>query len=79
MKVIHIRRLLESDTLYLPEVKPLIGRTVQILISEEAGASVVTEKDWESFFAAAGPDLVDPELYRQYRAFDQGHNSPPQL
>ncbi len=35
MNSVRIRRKLESDTLHLPEIKPLIGKTVEILIREE--------------------------------------------
>lgn len=31
---IRIRRTLDSDTLHLPELRPLIGRTVEIVVEE---------------------------------------------
>ena len=34
MKVIHIRRKLESDTPHLPELEPLIGKNVEIIVVE---------------------------------------------
>jgi hypothetical protein len=33
--MVRIRRKLDSDTLHLPELKPLIGRTVEITIEEQ--------------------------------------------
>jgi hypothetical protein len=33
--MIHIHRKLDSDTLHLPELKPLIGKTVEITVDEE--------------------------------------------
>ena len=36
MAAIRIRRTLDSDTLHLPELRPLIGRTVEILVEEAA-------------------------------------------
>ena len=33
--MIHIKRKLDSDTLHLPELKPLIGRTVEITVEEQ--------------------------------------------
>ena len=35
MNAIRIRTTLDSDTPYLPELKPLIGRTVEIIVIEE--------------------------------------------
>jgi hypothetical protein len=39
MNGVRIRRKLESDTLHLPEIKPLIGKTVEILIREETATA----------------------------------------
>lgn len=33
--MVKLRRKLDSETLYLPELKPLIGRTVEITIEEQ--------------------------------------------
>jgi len=35
MNAVRIRRKLESETLHLPELKPLIGKNVEILIQEK--------------------------------------------
>ena len=35
MTTVRLRRKLESETLHLPELKPLIGKTVQIIVVEE--------------------------------------------
>src|SRR5207244_3698868 len=35
MNVLRIRRKLESETLYLPELKPLIGKNVEIIVEEK--------------------------------------------
>jgi hypothetical protein len=34
MSAIRIRKTLDSDTLHVPELKPFIGRTVEIVIDE---------------------------------------------
>ena len=34
MNAIHLRKQLDSETLYLPELKPLIGKTVEIIVRE---------------------------------------------
>jgi hypothetical protein len=70
MSVIHIHRRIDSETLHLPELRPLIGKTVQIVVTEQPAPPSVTEKDWEAFFAEAGTDLVDPDVYKRYREFD---------
>jgi hypothetical protein len=79
MSVIRIHRRLDSETLHLPELRPLLGKTVEIVVTEEPTPATATEKDWEAFFAEAGMDLVDPEVYKQYREFDRQHNKAPDL
>ncbi|HEY4234157.1 MAG TPA: hypothetical protein VGM76_12070 [Lacipirellulaceae bacterium] len=34
MDAIRIETLLEGDTLYLPELKPLVGKSVEIVVTE---------------------------------------------
>src|SRR5262245_40862212 len=34
--MVHIERKLDSETLHLPELAPLIGRTVEIIVQEKA-------------------------------------------
>jgi hypothetical protein len=34
MSAIRIRRTLDSDTLHLPELRPISGRTVEIVVEE---------------------------------------------
>jgi hypothetical protein len=36
MNAIRIETLLEGDTLYLPQLKPLVGKSVEILVTELA-------------------------------------------
>lgn len=79
MTAIRIHRRIESETLHLPELTPFIGQEVEILVKTETLKPRATEKDWEDFFATADPDLIDSELYQQYRAFDQQQNLPPSL
>jgi hypothetical protein len=67
MTIIHIRTQLESDTLHLPELKPLIGKTVEITVREEMAGSQ-GPSPYDAFFALAGEDAVDPNAYRQLRA-----------
>lgn len=78
MSAIHIRRKLDSDTLHLPELQPLIGKTVEIIVREEAEPGAV-EGRWKALLDAAGEDLIDPDVYKQYREFDRQHWKPPEL
>ena len=76
MNTIRIHRTLDSDTLHLPELRPLIGKAVDITVTE---STVEAAKDWSALEAIAGRDLIDPDVVRQYREFDQLHNRPAEL
>ena len=39
MSTVRLRRKLESETLHLPELRPLIGKTVDITVVERAAKS----------------------------------------
>jgi hypothetical protein len=71
MNAIRVRKKINSETIHLPELRPLIGKTVEIIVREEPAAPAGTEKDWEAWFASAGEDRIDSELYKQYREFDR--------
>jgi hypothetical protein len=70
MSSIHIHRKLDSETLYLPELRPLIGKTVEIIVREEAAPAMV-ENPYADFLALAGQDVVDPDAYQQLRNVSQ--------
>jgi len=56
VNAIRIRRKLDSDTLHLPELKPLIGREVEIIVLEERPAPSTAASsvgDWDAALAAA--------------------------
>ena len=38
MKTIRVRRKLDSETLHLPELRPLLGKEVEIIVHEEGAA-----------------------------------------
>jgi hypothetical protein len=78
MSAIYIRRKLDSDTLHLPELQPLIGKTVEIIVREETESPAVPDR-WQALTEAAGKDLIDPEVYKLYREFDRQHWKPPEL
>jgi hypothetical protein len=53
MNAVRIRRRLESDTLYMPELKPLVGKMVEILVLEEAAPAITPGTgDWDAAFKA---------------------------
>jgi len=79
MNAIRIYTRLDSTTLHLPEVQPLIGKRVEIIVLEERSQTGASEKDWEEFFASAGTGLIDPDLVQEYRELDRGFNSAPPL
>jgi hypothetical protein len=51
MNAIRIRKKLDSDTLHLPELRPLLGRTVEIIVLEEESAPAIRPGtgDWAAF------------------------------
>ena len=72
MSVIHLTQQIESDTLHLPELRPLIGRKVEITIREVSSATDDMD-GWDALSALAGQDLLDEKLIEEYREFDRKH------
>lgn len=72
MPVIHLTQEVESETLHVPELRPLIGKKVEITIREVArpptGAS-----GWDALMELAGQDLLDDTVIEEYREFDKAH------
>lgn len=77
MNAIRIRRTLDSETLHLPELKPLIGRTVEMIVLDESGAPAVRPGtgDWAAFerAAAALRDTYDYDAQRDQDECDLRH------
>jgi len=71
MSVIHVTQQIDSDTLHLPELRPLIGKHVEITIRELAQPTAADDSRWAALEAVAGKDLIEPEAYREYREFDK--------
>jgi hypothetical protein len=76
MNAVRIRRKLDSETLVLPELKPLIGKTVEIIVLEEAGPVASGTGDWAAA-AQAAQELRDSgydfDAWRRQREFDLQH------
>ena len=79
MNAIRIHTQLDSSLLTLPEVQPLLGKQVEMVIYEQVSRIPATEQDWANFFATADGELLDPELIKAYREFDRSQNVAPQL
>ncbi len=69
---IVIRKKIDSETLHLPELKPLIGKTVAISISEQPAAEESGDR-WQALRDIVGEDLIDPEAYKSQREFYRQH------
>ena len=48
MNAIQIRKQLDSDTIHLPELKPFIGKTVEIVVREDVSATANGSKDFNT-------------------------------
>ena len=79
MNAIRLHAQLDSTLLTLPEVQPLLGKQVEMVIYEQVSQTPATEQDWANFFASVDGELIDEDLINEYRAFDRSHNVAPQL
>lgn len=62
-----------SDQLSIPALKQFIGKEVSITIEETSPEA--TRDRWKALQDAAGKNLVDPEVYKNQRAFDAVHGN----
>jgi hypothetical protein len=67
MNAIRIRKRIDSETLHLPELRPLIGKTVDIIVREDT-TTAPGKSPYDAFFALVGQDVVDPEAYKRLLA-----------
>ena len=70
MTVIHWTQQLQSDTLHVPELKPLIGKQVEITIRELSGVDLSDPNRFKPLEELAGKDLIDADVIDEYRQFD---------
>jgi len=71
MRVIRVRRRVDSDTLQLPELREFIGKEVEILVLEEVPSPSQQSaggRDYSALAQIAGQDMIDPEAYKELRA-----------
>jgi hypothetical protein len=75
MNAVRIRRKLDSDTLHLSELKPPIGKNVEIIVLEEQPLAIIAGTgDWEAARKAV-EDLEDCDFdaWRVQRDYDLKH------
>ena len=69
MHAIRIRTRVNSDTLHLPELRPLVGKNVEIIVLEVNPEALPNSKSlWDDLYELAGTDVVDPNAYRALRS-----------
>jgi hypothetical protein len=57
----------------------MLGKHVEIIVRESSPHRPASEQEWEDFFARSGTGLIAADLVQEYREFDRGLNSAPQL
>jgi hypothetical protein len=70
MRAIRIHRRVDSETLRLPELRPLIGKEVEIVVLEEptpASPQPAERRDYSALAEIAGQDLIDPDVHQELR------------
>lgn len=72
---LRIQRQIDSATLTLPELQPLIGKTVEITVRETAATMTPGTGDWSALPAAAD-DLegYDFDAWQRQRELDMQHS-----
>jgi hypothetical protein len=69
MSTIRIETHIESETLYLPQLRPLVGKDVEIVVHEKHALVVQPGRsDWPAVQAAVmSLEEYDADAYRQIR------------
>jgi len=70
MTVIQLTQQLQSDTLHVPQLKPLIGKQVEITIREVPPVDSSDPNRWKPLEELAGKDLIDADVIEEYRQYD---------
>jgi hypothetical protein len=80
MSTIVIHRRIDSETLHLPEIRPLIGKTVEIVVREEPTAAVGKTAEWDAAMQAARElTSYDFDAVRDQYDNDRHHAADPLL
>jgi hypothetical protein len=69
MTAIRIETMIDSETLYLPQLKPLVGKSVEIIVREKASLSVTPPASSWAEVENAARELKDYDFdaYREAR------------
>jgi hypothetical protein len=67
MNAIKIHTHLESDTIRIPELEPMVGKDVEIIVIGETPADAAKKAGIEKFIASAGKVKVDPDALDELR------------
>ena len=86
MDAIRISTRLDSDTLYLPQLQPLIGKTVEIIVQEQSAAPKLEQNSrnphhaaWKAALAGLRELDIDWDAYKRQREYDiRSTNDRPQ-
>jgi hypothetical protein len=77
MDAIRINTTLNSDTLYLPQIRPLIGKAVEIIVREDAHTREPMQNGrsqhrdaWKTALAGLSGLDIDWDAYKRQREFD---------
>lgn len=76
MNAIRIRKQIDSETLHLPELKPLIGKMVEIIVLDDEFSSVIRpgSGDWDAAARAAREIKdYDYDALREQNMYDLRH------
>ena len=75
MNAIRIETMLASETLYLPQLKPLVGKNVEIIVKERAFPLVTPATSDSAAVEAAvlGLEHYDFDAWRESREAELGH------
>ena len=74
MNAVRIHRTLDSEILHLPELRGLIGKSVEIIVLEEPTANSSGVGDWDAAIkATAELENYDFDALRTQREYDLKH------
>jgi hypothetical protein len=68
MHAIRIRKQVDSEVLHLPELKEMLGKTVEIIIVEETGTSNERPQEIACFSALMPKETFDPQALEGMRS-----------
>jgi hypothetical protein len=69
MEAVHVELQVESDTIYLPQLRKFLGKRVEIRIVEQADQ--FTRIEVPSTVAAVAADVADPDVIEGCRELER--------